>query len=145
MLDRFLHDIRPNSVIVEKKKCAACGQSIDSKLFLESKGDYFHEECWIKTTRERLGPLVKSKMEQLATAIREHGRYLKKFLLFTAIINGLFILELAFFQVSDLGLLILTFVTLCALLAAPFQIVHVLREIRKNKKEIQKLESESLF
>ncbi len=133
------------TLIVEKKKCATCGNLIESELFLEGAGEYFHEACWAKTNRERLGPLVKSKIEQRSTAIQEHWRYLKRFLVFTAIICAIFLLEMFFFQPSNLWLLISTFLTLCVLIAAPIQIVHVLREIRKKKKEMQRLDTGVIF
>ncbi len=133
------------SLVVEKKKCAACGKLIESELFLESAGEFFHEECWAKTNRERLGPLIKSKIEQRSSEIQGHLNYLKKFLLYAAIVGGCFAVELVFFQPSNVGLLIATFVTLCALLAAPLLIIHILRVIWKKKKEIKKLESGTLF
>ncbi len=133
------------SLFVEKKKCATCGNPIDSELFLESAGDFYHEECWARTNRERFNPLVKSKIDQRLAEIQGHLNYLKKFLLFAAILGGLFAVEIAFFQPSNLGLMIATFVTLCVLLAAPLLIVHILREIWKKKKEIKNRESGTML
>ncbi len=130
---------------MEKKKCAACNNAIESELFLESGGEFFHEECWAKTNRERLGPLIKSKIEQRTSEIQGHLNYLKKFLLYAVIVGGFFGVELFFFKATNLGILIATFVTLCGLLAAPVLIIHILREIWKKKKEIKKLQSGTLF
>ncbi len=129
------------SQIVEKKKCAACRNPIESELFLESNGEFFHEECWAKSNRERLGPLIHSKIAKRTSEIQGHLNYLKKFVLYAATVGGIFVVEMVFFQTSNLGILIATFVTLSALLAAPILILQILREIWKKKKEIKKLES----